>query len=83
MKLPILLICSLFISFFLAFVACFFIAKITSAPAKLKTEEGEFEVAGIKYDCKAKNIKVVSTGAAAFEKPSVTEKRLMQEEKKK
>lgn len=76
---PILLICSLFISFFAAFIACFFIAKITSAPAKLKKEEGEFDLAGIKYDCKVKDVKIVSMAAMAFEKPSVTEKRLLKE----
>ena len=79
MKLSILLICSLFISFFAAFIACFFIAKITSAPAKLKKEEGEFDLAGIKYDCKVKDVKIVSMAAMAFEKPSVTEKRLLKE----
>ena len=77
MKLPILLICSLFISFFAAFIACFFIAKITSAPSKLKKEQGEFDLAGIDYDCKVSNVKIVSMSAMAFERPSVTDKKAM------
>lgn len=66
---PILLICSLFIAFFAAFIACFFIAKFTSTPAKVKTEEGEFELSGIKYNCTAKNIKVVSKAAMTYQRP--------------
>jgi len=67
--LPILIICSLFIAFFIAFILCFFIAKITSTPAKIKAEQGEFELSGIKYNCVAKNIKVVSKAAMMYQKP--------------
>ena len=58
MKLPILLIliCSVFISFFLAFITCFVIAKITSMPSRKKSEIEEWEFAGARYHVNFENV---------------------------
>ncbi|MBP5530080.1 MAG: hypothetical protein J6X80_08525 [Lachnospiraceae bacterium] len=54
----IILICSLILSIFAAFIACYFLAKITSLPGRKSSDEDEFNLCGIKYNCVAKNVEV-------------------------
>ena len=69
-KILIILICSLILAFFAAFIACYFLAKLTSLPGKkTEAEEDEFNLYGIKYDCVAKNIEVKSKSYSNEETP--------------
>ena len=69
-KILIILICSLILAFFAAFIACYFLAKITSLPGKKsEAEEDEFNLYGIKYSCVAKNIDVKNKSYSAYERP--------------
>ncbi|SDJ68352.1 hypothetical protein SAMN04487760_11151 [Lachnospiraceae bacterium G41] len=69
-KILIILICSLILAFFAAFIACYFLAKLTSLPGKkTEAEEDEFNLYGIKYNCVAKNIEVKSKSYSNEETP--------------
>ena len=68
-KLPTVLICSFALAFFGAFIACYFLAKITSAPKKEKTEEGEYDLNGIKYDCVVKDVQIHSRATNVYKVP--------------
>ena len=69
-KILILLICSLILAFFAEFIACYFLAKLTSLPGKKsEVEEDEFNLYGIKYDCVAKNIVVKNKSYSSYERP--------------
>ena len=74
-KILIILVCSLIIAFFAAFIACYFLAKLTSLPGKKsEVEEDEFNLYGIKYDCVAKNIEVKSKSYSSNENQERKEK---------
>ncbi|MBO4702282.1 MAG: hypothetical protein J5625_06450 [Lachnospiraceae bacterium] len=69
-KILIILICSLILAFFAAFITCYFLAKITSLPGKKsEAEEDEFNLFGVKYDCVAKNIEVKNKSYSSHERP--------------
>ena len=69
-KILIILICSLILAFFAAFIACYFLAKLTSLPGKKsEVEEDEFNLYGVKYNCVAKNIEVKSKSYSSYERP--------------
>ena len=69
-KILIILICSLILAFFAAFIVCYFLAKLTSLPGKkTEAEEDEFNLYGIKYDCVAKNIEVKNKSYSNDENP--------------
>ena len=69
-KILIILICSLIIAFFAAFITCYFLAKITSLPGKKsEVEEDEFNLYGVKYNCVAKNIEVKNKSYSSYERP--------------
>lgn len=70
----IILICSLILSFFAAFIACYFLAKITSLPGRKSAEGDEFNLCGIKYDCVAKNIDVKTKSYSSNENQERKEK---------
>ena len=67
---PTVIICSLFLAFFAAFVSVYFLAKLTSAPSDKKNdEEDEFGLAGSEFDCKLKNIRIHSRVSDFYIKP--------------
>ena len=69
-KILIILICSLILAFFAAFIVCYFLAKFTSLPGrKSKVDEDEFNLYGVKYNCVAKNIEVKTKTATVYEIP--------------
>jgi len=68
------LICSLILAIFAAFIACYFLAKITSLPGRKSGEEDEINLCGIKYDCVAKNIEVKSKSFSSNENQERKEK---------
>ena len=71
----IILICSLILSFFAAFIACYFLAKITSLPGKKSVaEDDEFNLCGIKYKCVAKNVEVKTKSFSSNENQERKEK---------
>ena len=74
MKLPILIICSLFLSFFVSFIFIYFLAKMTSKPYKSRKDENEFGLDGAEYDCKVKNINIKSKLASVYKIPQEKEK---------
>lgn len=76
-KILIILLCSLILAFFMAFIACYFLAKITSLPGKKsEVEEDEFNLYGVKYDCVAKNIEVKNKSYSTFERPKDDKNRI-------
>ena len=76
-KILIILLCSFILAFFAAFIACYFLAKITSLPGKkTEVEEDEFNLYGIKYECVAKNIEVKNKSYSAYERPKEDKTRI-------
>ena len=70
----IILICSLILAFFAAFIACYFLAKITSLPGRKSADKDEFNLCGIKYNCVAKNVEVKSKSFSSNENQERKEK---------